>query len=832
MGSASLTAHGAVHRPIAPNNTGRLRYANAEDLPSYPSAGLREGDAAASAAATLGWATTRKPLEIRKPETDTSNTASTAALLAAGNKSLNVTPEVQPIRAAGGQAANAATSSRRLQKQPASPPSTWGSSAANLAFSANKAPPFSSPPATEGLSLNRQNSLRAARGAMSAGLRPRAKSSPQTITETYPDQSKAAANALSAAASAHRPTVSVDNAGAVPYTTMDRKMFTSNPPVKPEVDEQRRADVLHASAVAMAKKMYTQQQKMIDSTTRAHARSSSFPRHDSARPMNETHQEPLPYGVSLQEAAYRLAQERLAKLQEEHEKNRGLTEYYGTQGAPQRSKLGTIRGKLTRRRSSSDGDLLEDRWRSQHIQKQMSMLNNKLSEVDEEKRAHDRQALLAAAQRNVKAQLHDMDEKLQTENGRIPQITMGDWERKAHIAAQTRFDSSHHEKLNKVDLGGGMFMDRSEVDAIAARNVQPLLNEINEKAEREKERREAERIEEERRKEEAERDRLREKEIQDIHKQLKEQQKEDEKARKNELKQEEKLRKEEEKAAKIQQKRASKDGKQKEKEVIVAPPIPDFTQAVPPETPSQPPLPESEVQKEAANGHSRALSIGFPKRKPKTKDTATTLEKSPKSDGDSGSSPTHKVRDWLLSRLPRPRAKSSSAAEGPGPSGAATAAEKKGFVGGATLARLRGRSSTTSVNDPIAGKENRASSAGASMRASTSMHDVAMAGRPQNVVPGGGENLAPVSPSTPPFQRPMSQASIPISVSSMSSDSSGDNFVEARSSLASPMTPPKAVGGSGGILGGGGGGGGSGLAVPVPTGRASPFRESRFSENL
>ncbi|KAK4193001.1 hypothetical protein QBC35DRAFT_511444 [Podospora australis] len=825
MGSASLTAHGAAHRSIAPNNTGRLKYANAEDLPSYPSAGLREGDAAASAAATLGWAN-QKSVEHPKAEINT-NTASTAALLAAGGKSPKVSPEIRPISAVGPQAALAAASVQRTQKQQPSPTSTWGSSAANLAFSANRAPLLSPPPpplAPETSSLNRQNSLRAAKGAMSGGTRPRAQSSPQTIKETYPDQANAAANALSAATSAHhRPTASVGSAGAMPFTTMDRRMFTSNPPVKPEVDEQKRADVLHASAVAMAKRMYTQQQKMIDNTTRAHTRSSSFPRNDPTRPLSPVSDEPLPYGVGLQEAAYRLAQERLAKLQEEHDRNKGMGEYYGTQGAPQRNKLGSIRGKLTRRRSSSDGDLLEDQRRSQHIRKQMSMLNNKLTEVDEEKRTHDRQALLAAAQRNVKAQLHDMDERLQAENGGIPQSAMGDWDRKAQVAAQTRFDSMNYERQNKIDLGGGKFMDRSEIDAIAAKKVQPLLDEINERAEREKERKEMERLEEERRRGEAERDRLREKEIQDIHKQLKDQQKEDEKARKAEIKQEEKLRKEEERARKAEQKRASRDGKQKENENAVAPP--PASEGTVTEITTLPPPQETETKKEVGNGHLRNLSIGFPKRRQKSKDEVTPPEKSPKSEGETGPSPSHKVRDWLLSRLPRPRAKSSSAAEGAGQNGAA---ENKGFVGGATLARLRGRSSSPSPKE--IGKENPASSAGASMRMSSSMHDVAMAGRP-NFDSGGEEMVGDsnqVSPYTPP--RPLSQASIPVSVahsvSTITTDESGDHFVEARSTLASPLTPPKPIAG-GAFLGVGGVGG-----LAVPTGRVSPFRESRFSENL
>ncbi|KAK0665590.1 hypothetical protein QBC41DRAFT_327692 [Cercophora samala] len=835
MVSTSLTTHGVAPRPIAPNNTGRLRYANAEDLPSYPSAGLTEGSAAASAAATLGWAN-RKPTEVWKPNSNiTGTSASTAALLAAGNKTSSVGRENLPVSTAGSQAAVAASSAQRQPKAPASPPSVWVSSAANLAFNANKPPPptitvSNAAVATpEPTTLARQNSLRAAKGAMS-GLRPRAKSTPQPVVqETYPDQANSASNALSAATMAHRPTLS-ESGGAVPFTTMDRRMFTSNPPVRLEVEEKQRADVLHASAVAMAKRMYNQQQRRTEESAKTHARSSSFPRHNPNRPLDADEEPPF-VSNNLQEAAYRLAQERLAKLQEEHQKNRDMSDYYGTPGAPNRTKFGAIRGKLTRKRSSSDGDLLEDQRRSQHIRKQMSMLNSKLSEVDEEKRAKDRQALLATAQRNVRAQLHDMDEKVLAEKGGIKAKPTGDWERKALVAAQTRFDennTSYHS--GKIDIGGGKFMDQSEVDAIAARKVQPLLDEINERAEREKARLEEERLDEERRREEAEKERLREKEIQDIHKKLKDQQKEDEKARKAELKEENRRRKEEIKAIKQEHKQAAMEGKLKEKEVALPPPTTNPVEVV--TEPTAEPSPETEDKQNTAHRH--ALSISFPRRKKTTKETPPSPEKSPKSEGESHG----KVRTWLLSRLPRPRAKSSSAAEAPNDP---NAAKKGGFIGGAALARL---AHDNASSPSVAGSSqpqpfNRPSTSGAdNLRTSSSMHEVAMAGRPapRDEV-GASSGLSPppvaaVRPVTP--TRTISQVSVPVSdvsertVSSLSSsDEDGhavDKFVEARSQLGSPLTPPRTT------LGGR-------LGVPVAgggiNGRSSPLgRESRFSENL
>jgi len=336
-----------------------------------------------------------------------------------------------------------------------------------------------------------------------AKTRPRSASTPQPGKELYPDQANAAANALSAATLAHRPSMRApaDEAGAVPYTTMDRQMFTSHPPVKPETDEQQRADVIHASAVAMAKRMYNQQQSVISATKQAHGD------HGSEAP---SELEP-PQFTNLQEAAYKMAQDRLARLHEEHQKNRDLHDYYGSSGAaPQRKS--TMRTKL-RRRSSSDGAVIEDRRRSQQIRQQMSLFSSRLSEVDEQKRQRDRQALLAIAQKNVKAQLEGMDQKVYAETGKVTPAKLSEWELKAHAAAHARSEARRDENTGKIDLGGGMFMDPKDVGDIAAKRVQPLLDEINAKAAQERERQAALKAEEEARKLEEEKQKARDREI-------------------------------------------------------------------------------------------------------------------------------------------------------------------------------------------------------------------------------------------------------------------------------------------------------------------------------
>ncbi|KAK3308124.1 uncharacterized protein B0T15DRAFT_490721 [Chaetomium strumarium] len=806
----------------------------------------------ASAAAMLGWASS--------PASPASSPTEPGSFPAPPSAA----PRSQDARLAAGCA-------QLHPKQPSSPPSLWVSTAANLAFRASKTPP----PNAEQLAFSRQDSAHAAKGVMANSRpRPRARSTPQTPTEKNADPFNAGSDALSAATIAHgrsarSSTISAGEAGAVPYTTMNRQMFTSHPPVRPEIDEKNRAEVLHASAIAMAKKMYDQQQKMIDSSARArgHARTSSLPGgpvdSESLSSARNEEQAPMAYG-SLQEAAYRLAQERLAKLQEEHQKQRGLQDRYAESAAPpHRSRFGSIKSKLTRKRSSSDGDLPgEDRQRSEQIRRQMSLLNNRLSEVDGEKRARDRKALLAAAQRNVKAQLHAMDAKVQSDTGRVPQITMDDWGRKALVAARARFDASN-ETAGKVDLGGGKFMDRSEVERIAAGRIQPLLDEINEKAEKEQERQAEERLEEERQKEEAERDRMREKEIQEIHKKLKEQQKQDEKAREAEIKQKEKIRKDEERAAKAEQKQAAKleEGKEEEEEKEGLPrSTTGQTEAV-----DQGQLqPTAESKPSTSARHVRALSIRFPKRPSRTPKALvdTAVEGQQPSSADESTSPKQKVRAWLLSRFPRPRAKSAGTA--PAAEQAARDSNpptKRGFIGGVALARLRrDNASTPSVVE----RQEQGTGAGSgadktaendsasSTRRDSSMCEVAMAGR-RTTTKGADEpgesSVATATtasarvtvPSTPP-QRPVSQvsqASVPISVSeqpsvsslrsssarrSSSSSNSGsgsgeDKFVEARSepetTRSKNLTPPRVLGA------------GQGMA-----GKASPFRESRFSEIL
>ncbi|CAK7269266.1 Eisosome assembly protein [Sporothrix epigloea] len=364
------------------------------------------------------------------------------------------------------------------------------------------------------------------------------------LNGTPPDPKVSAANALSAATVAHTKSQSggdrrsyVGDAGAVPYTNMNRQMYTSNPPIGPEFDTQKHQDGLHASAVAMAKQMY-------NPNAEGGVTSVKVP--------------------NVQEQAYRLAQERLDKIYEQHAKDRDFRDHYvdakmGTDfGAGNTSHRLSMRSRLRRHRSSSDSDVDLDRMRSMEIRNQMSLLSNRISEVSQDKRRQDRQSVLLAAQRNVKLQLQNIDEQVYANSGRLPpSVTSTLDQAKINTIAQARADAQigTYPRSDQVDIGGGKFMDRAEIDKIASRRMQPVIDDMHAKAQQEIERKAKLREEEEQRKaqlRQKEEDRkaeaailkARDKEMKELYRQLKK---------------DEKLRKAEEKAAEKEGKKSGRN---------------------------------------------------------------------------------------------------------------------------------------------------------------------------------------------------------------------------------------------------------------------------------
>lgn len=356
-----------------------------------------------------------------------------------------------------------------------------------------------------------RKALLAATGAVS-GSRKRSGSTP-VVRSQYPDSENAASNALSAATLANRPPKKAPEPPPVPkgppidakkihnaaVTNLSREMYTSNPPVAPEVDEHNRQAGLRAAAMSMAKQMYDVQQKAITEAADGkrpdshYAATSVHNRPSSVASSEESHNAPPSY-VNLQEAAQKLAAERLAKLNDEHAAYRS---YYGQNATKPQSKL-SMRGRQRRRASSDGASRGDDEERSKQIRSEMSLFQDKLAQVDAKKRQHDRASLLAAAQRNVRASMHGMDEKVFSETGKASPAMMEEWEAKAKARAEAE-SSARMTNHGKVNIGGGKYLDQSEVEAIAAAKVQPTLDEVNSKAEQQRARDERIRAEREER---------------------------------------------------------------------------------------------------------------------------------------------------------------------------------------------------------------------------------------------------------------------------------------------------------------------------------------------
>ena len=467
-----------------------LKHARATDLPSFPSTGIANKQASAGAAASLAVAN-QKAFEHWKP--GESAPANKAAVLAADYR---MDPLWQPEDSSAG--AKAARLAAQGFKSPEALKAKGGPSSTTTGA---KGSPAQLDAATS------KKAYLAATGATSG--RQRSGSTP-TQCPRYPDAANSASNALKAATSATRSrhetgagSHSMDLPGLSPadvarihgaaVTNMSREMYTSAPPVAPEVDEKNRQAGLHAAAVSMAKSMYTVAEKRrsendaqalgsgpnasLHAATSVHHRRTSSMASSSAESGSPSRQNTAMQYLNLQEAAQKLAAERLAKLNDEGAEYRS---YYGTPGAPPaRSRL----SMLGRRRASSDGQAGPgDEARSRQIRSEMSLFNKSLAEVDARKRQQDREQLLAAARRNVTRDMQGLDEKVYADTGKVAPSLRADWGAKAREKAEED-GRARMNTFGKVDIGAGKFMEKSEVEAIAAMRVQPTLDQITKKAE-------------------------------------------------------------------------------------------------------------------------------------------------------------------------------------------------------------------------------------------------------------------------------------------------------------------------------------------------------------
>ncbi|KAF2499447.1 hypothetical protein BU16DRAFT_480196 [Lophium mytilinum] len=481
-----------------------LKHARPQDLPSFPIVGI-DTLASAGAAATLANANTKSP-EWWKP--DSSDAAGKAAFLA---KDYKMAPLWQPEASAAGSKAALLAANRGGKVDLWMPEaSADGNSAANIAMR------------TKGLSpeLDRgytkdgsKRAMMAATGAVSESARRKRAGSTPAPLPSYPDSANSARNALSAATLAHRPSTKAAPLGSSKgmgspameaariqhNKSIPRSMYTEHPPIRMETDEANHQNALRASAISMAKQMYNIQQKHIDDAKAGRAAShgqsaAAFAHGQTPTTTDGDVKEQAMQFIHVQEAAQRLAAERLARIPVDNEA--AYRNYYGYENK-QRSKL-SMRG---RRRAASDPEEADsdDEFRARRIRAQTSQFSNTVAQVDAKKRTQDRQNLMAAAERKVKAQMLGMDDKVFNETGKMSPAMMEDWENKARAKAAA---DSEARMVNhgRVHVGGGKFMDQSEIDAVAAARIQPTLDEINDATEKQRARDEEIRLDNEEKK--------------------------------------------------------------------------------------------------------------------------------------------------------------------------------------------------------------------------------------------------------------------------------------------------------------------------------------------
>lgn len=484
-----------LHADKSAGAASSLKYAKAQDLPSFPSVGI-DTKTSANTAALLANQNKKSP-EWWKPEL--SEAAGKAALLANGYK---MAPMWQPeASAAGSKAAMIAHNDGAKLNLWTPQPSAEGQSAANIAMCQKVSTKEVNYDHTD---QGRKNAYTAAMGAHSSSSRIRAFSNPPSVS-LYPDSKNSARNALSAATIAHNPSMRAKPTGVQPdesnrsgqgameaariqhAKSISRDMYTSAPPVALEVEEKRHKDALQASAISMAKKMYDVQQQHIDGATeRSAARTGAATAHGQQSMAGEADikQQAMRY-IGVQEAAQKLAQERLAKIG--YDENAAYRSHYGYD-EPSRHKFSMRRGRNRAQSASeaspADGsDSDEDDFRSRRIRTQMEQFNRQLADVDAKKRDADRKSLMAAAQRRVQAQMQGMDQKIYDETGKMSPGMIDDWDEKAKKRALANSEA-RMEKHGKVHLGNGKWMDQSDIDAIAQARIQPTLDEITAKTEK------------------------------------------------------------------------------------------------------------------------------------------------------------------------------------------------------------------------------------------------------------------------------------------------------------------------------------------------------------
>jgi len=119
------------------------------------------------------------------------------------------------------------------------------------------------------------------------------------------------------------------------------------------------------------------------------------------------------------------------------------------------------------------------------VRSQISQLNSQTATVDANRREQDRRNLLAAAEKNVHAQMHKLDEQIFNDTGKMSPAMLEEWDAKARERAKANSDA-RMKTFGMVHVGGGKYIDQAEIDKVARQRVQPTLDRVTDKAEKQR----------------------------------------------------------------------------------------------------------------------------------------------------------------------------------------------------------------------------------------------------------------------------------------------------------------------------------------------------------
>ncbi|KAL1899389.1 Eisosome assembly protein [Ceratocystis pirilliformis] len=498
-----------------------------------------------AAAAHYGWYNTKSPVVHRPSNGDFSMAAANLVLSRSTTASMSA-----PVSAS----ASAAASASALAAIPRSslPKQTGQRSPGRLPVSQRQSTVSTQNPPVPVDKLDKDAwSMAAARGALEQSfIKPKANKqqdqqhNTQLLSQALPLKLKQplqqrrysmqpptrapSGQALSAATVAHAPYL--DNAqrraSAPPlYATRPRSMYSASTLTNGNLNlgasgyDRSRQEEIHATALAMAQQMFAQQQ----------AGSSKGKQKANMASAGATHD-------PLHEKAWKLAQARLAQMDDGSLVVRDSQSYYIAEDRTSSRKFSRLGRRHNRRDDGSSGadgddsDAEDSDFKAHADDQPRSIFARRLSSMQIRKRQSERDALLAAARRNVENTMAEIDEETMATTGRLHPRHVTAWEAKAREAAahrkakRDRADedgpdtpvSSWAGPSDKYNVGGGVTVDKTEVEALANQNLEPLFTDIRESAAIEKERKEQQRIEQETKKQEESADKARKGKLNEI----------------------------------------------------------------------------------------------------------------------------------------------------------------------------------------------------------------------------------------------------------------------------------------------------------------------------